>query len=345
MKQLKKAVLFIVCTFVMLCMADQDVKAELMNVPSALVWEQGYTSIDGSGDYYQYSMSLQESGKVTFTTQAEKSGLYSRFEVRDSSNKTVWQKTIKKGLNLYTVYLLAGDYTVIVNDVRASWTPSFVPSGETISEHYMNNNNQVGTATPYAIGTTVKGFFADNDDTDIYKVMVSKAGNLTVQFSNEIASMNMTIACPDENITYSEKGIPNGASSYQYFVPKGTYYISFDNKNGGNTYNGTYNFSTKLSGITTTKVKSAKNLKGGKAKVTWMKKADAAGYQVQVAVNKQFTKNKKNKEVSGQNVSNYTFTNLKKGKTYYARVRTYKLIQGKKYYSDWSAAKKFKVTK
>ena len=43
--------------------------------------------------------------------------------------------------------------------------------------------------------------------------------------------------------------------------------------------------------------------------------------------------------------ASHTFTKLKKGKNYYARVRTYKLVNGAKYHSDWSTAKKFKVKK
>ena len=109
-------------------------------------------------------------------------------------------------------------------------------------------------------------------------------------------------------------------------------------------YTGTYTFSTELSGITVTKVKSAKNLKGRKSKITWVKKSDVDGYQVQVAQNKKFTNGKKTKTITNKNTKSYTFTKLKK-KTYYARVRTYKLVDGKKIYSDWSAPKKFKVKK
>ena len=35
--------------------------------------------------------------------------------------------------------------------------------------------------------------------------------------------------------------------------------------------------------------------------------------------------------------------NLKQGKTYYVRIRTYKTVGGKKYYSEWSALMKKKM--
>lgn len=37
--------------------------------------------------------------------------------------------------------------------------------------------------------------------------------------------------------------------------------------------------------------------------------------------------------------------NLTKGKTYYVRVRAYKKVSGKTYYSAWSAAKKRAISK
>lgn len=162
-----------------------------------------------------------------------------------------------------------------------------------------------------------------------------------MKFYSEINSLNMTISCLDKDITYKEYDIPLGTSSYKYFVPKGTYYISFT-KDG---YNGTYTFSSKLSNMTKSRVSSVKNLKGKQAKVTWAKKADADGYQIQIATNKKFTKNKKTQTYSGNYINNYTFTKLKKGKTYYARVRTYKFVGGKRYYSDWSSVKKVKIAK
>ena len=40
-----------------------------------------------------------------------------------------------------------------------------------------------------------------------------------------------------------------------------------------------------------------------------------------------------------------TVTKLKKKKTYYAKVRAYKMVNGKTYYSKWSTVKKVKVRK
>ncbi len=40
-----------------------------------------------------------------------------------------------------------------------------------------------------------------------------------------------------------------------------------------------------------------------------------------------------------------TITGLKKGKTYYVRVRAYQKADGRKYYGNWSKVKKVKIKK
>ncbi len=77
--------------------------------------------------------------------------------------------------------------------------------------------------------------------------------------------------------------------------------------------------------------------KSKQLKITWKKqKTKTTGYQVQVATDKAFTKNKKSYTSSKNTVLTKTFKNLKKKKKYYVRVRTYKTVKGTKYYSSWS---------
>ncbi len=345
MKQLKKTVVLAVLAVVMTMMTSVSAKAE------DLEWGKGYSISASHGSdkvRYDYTFTLPSSGTVTIVSNCTKSAhLAQRYYILDSSDANVWcSELFDTEMKTYKKDLLAGEYTFRLRtswDTDISFTANFIPSGETVSESYMNKNNQVGTASPYTVGTTVKAHLAENDDTDIYKMTVNKAGYLTMRFSSNMTKFDMQMVSEDGETSYNESGIPLGASSYKYFVPKGTYYISFvqDYKD----YTGTYTFSTKLSGVTVTKVKAAKNLKGKKAKITWVKKSDVDGYQVQVALNKKFTKGKKAKTITNNSTNSHTFKNLKKGKTYYARVRTYKLVNGTKCYSDWSAPKIFKVKK
>ncbi len=80
-----------------------------------------------------------------------------------------------------------------------------------------------------------------------------------------------------------------------------------------------------------------------KAMKTKMSKKRITGYQVQVATNKAFTKNVKQKLVKGYKKTSVKMTGLKAKKKYFVRVRTYCSISGKVYYSKWSKAKSTKT--
>lgn len=92
-------------------------------------------------------------------------------------------------------------------------------------------------------------------------------------------------------------------------------------------------------------IKSVKNVKGRKIKITLKRKVEGAvGYQVQYALNKKFTKAKKSEDVDKWTLAK-TITGLKKGKTYFVRVRAYRLAGTKKLYGAWSSTKKIKIKK
>lgn len=87
------------------------------------------------------------------------------------------------------------------------------------------------------------------------------------------------------------------------------------------------------------KVKSAKKA----VSVEWKKVSGVKGYQVQVATDKKFKKNKKTATVKKQKTTKVTIKKLKAKKKYYVRIRTYKTVNGKKVYSAWSKVKTVKT--
>ena len=95
------------------------------------------------------------------------------------------------------------------------------------------------------------------------------------------------------------------------------------------------------------KPKSAKIKKLKSAKkaisVQWKKVSGVKGYQIQVATDKKFKKNKKIVTVKKQKTTKTTIKKLKAKKKYYVRMRTYKTLNGKKVYSSWSKIKTVKT--
>ena len=87
---------------------------------------------------------------------------------------------------------------------------------------------------------------------------------------------------------------------------------------------------------------TAKNKKKKSVVLSWKTVSGAKGYQLQYAMNKKFTKKKKSKLTAK---AKFTVKKLKKKRTYYFRVRAYKLNGKTKVYGKWSKVKKVKVKK
>ena len=112
------------------------------------------------------------------------------------------------------------------------------------------------------------------------------------------------------------------------------------------TFKGKYSGTKTLYFTIKPKATSISSLKAGSKKFTvkWKKQAtQTTGYQVQVATNKKFKKNKKTVTIKKQKTTKTTVKKLKAKKKYYVRVCTYKTVKinGKsiRIYSGWSKTK------
>lgn len=98
----------------------------------------------------------------------------------------------------------------------------------------------------------------------------------------------------------------------------------------------------------TPKATSLKKVKAGKKKmvVKWKKVGNQiSGYQIQYSANKKFKKGVKTSSVKGWQKTSKTIKKVKAKKRYYVRIRTYRKVNGKTYYSKWSAVKSAKIKK
>ncbi|MBR7060810.1 MAG: fibronectin type III domain-containing protein [Eubacterium sp.] len=182
---------------------------------------------------------------------------------------------------------------------------------------------------------------------------------------------NITSACAicgkisKKTTIYYPKKITLSTSAYTYSgkakQPKVTVTDSKGNKISSKNYTAKYskntkvgtakvtltfkgNYSGSLSKTFKINPKSTKlsKVSAGKKSFTakWSKQsAQTTGYQLQYAANKKFTKSKVTKTVSKNKTTSKKISGLKANKKYYVRIRTYKVVDGKKYYSKWSSAK------
>lgn len=152
-----------------------------------------------------------------------------------------------------------------------------------------------------------------------YRVYRSTSKNGTYTKVKDITN-NSTLSYTDSNL-YSNK-------KYYYKIK------SFKTINGQRYYgyyssiiNGETKLSTPSVKLSTPKSKSIK--------VSWNKVSGAKGYDVYSSTSKKGTYSKRTTTSN----FNYTNTGLTKGKTYYYKVRAYKIVNNKKVYSSYSPIK------
>lgn len=79
--------------------------------------------------------------------------------------------------------------------------------------------------------------------------------------------------------------------------------------------------------------------------VKWKKGKDVNGYEIQYSTSSSFKSGNKTVKVTSAKTTSKVIKKLKANKKYYVRIRTYKTVKGKKFYSDWSGKKTVKIKK
>lgn len=159
---------------------------------------------------------------------------------------------------------------------------------------------------------------------------VKTASGYQVQISSKDGKKWSTSATLKAGITnYTFKKLTAG-NNYKFRV---RFYIKTAEGNKYSPWSATLNSPTSPK-ATTVKATAAKKAFTAK----WTKVAGVTGYQVQYSTNAKFSK-VTTKNVKGAGKVLLAVKSLKGGTKYYVKVRTYKTIGGKKYFSAWSAAK------
>lgn len=220
--------------------------------------------------------------------------------------------------------------------ITVSFGSNVLKQGIDYTVTYANNKN-VGTATATITGKgkytgTVKRTFKIVKKS-VTALSYSSVGDKTYSGKDQKPSVTVRNGSvrltknKDYTITYSKnKNI-------------GTAVITIKGKG---SYTGTKKITFKILPKKTSLQKVTSGAKG-KLTASWKKISGVSGYQIQYSLNSNFKSSKTVSVKSG--ASSRTISKLTGNKTYYVRIRAYKTVGGKRYYSAWSSAKKMKVRK
>ena len=157
-----------------------------------------------------------------------------------------------------------------------------------------------------------------------------------------------------DNVQYK---IKKNSSRYKVYYKKGKSWKAIPNKslagNSGIYYTIVVNPNktktiqirkgTKTPKAGKVKISSVKTSKKGQLTVKYEKGDRVQGYQVSVSTSKKFEKKNTTTKSLKSSVSSYTFKSLKSKKTYFVKVRAYRMVNEKKVYGSWSNVSKIKV--
>ena len=152
-----------------------------------------------------------------------------------------------------------------------------------------------------------------------------------------------------EDFAGKEQVTVQGAAktSQKFYLEKGnTYYLrvrSIKTVNDSKVYSAWSNTvickTTARSKVKLTSVTAAKKA----ASLKWEKKTGISGYEIQYSTTGKFTTSKTKTVKASKTAASKKVSDLKSGKKYYFRIRTYKTVADGKSYAAWSAAKTVKV--
>ncbi len=295
----------------------------------------------------QTPLKYQEEAKTFFQEISAKYASYDNvmYEICNEPNGSTSWEEIKKYANTVIPVIRAndGDAVIIVG------TPTWSQDVDVASKSPLTYDNIMYTLHFYA--ATHKDAYRDKLRTALdngLPVMVTEYG---VSEASGAGAINTTEAkkwldlLDQNNIGYFAWSLSNKAESASLLkagTQKTSGWKAADLSKAGkwvfNQYNARSGKPVKPDKVKSLKVK---NLSGRKLKITFKKADNATGYQICYATNNKFKKSvvKKTKKTS------YTLKKLKKGKTYYVKVRAYHTKNGRNSYGAYSAVCRVKVKK
>ena len=217
------------------------------------------------------------------------------------------------------------------------------------SKEKVNNQYQTKEVVEEVTVPYYNNYYHRHDRTDVYVPDEESIVKATCTKDGHYNLVNPCKVCGDKEV-YATIKIPATGKHTAAAAKKENVVAATTKKGGsydlvvrcadcGEIISSTHKTTAKIV-VKASKINSVKNYKGKKAKITVKKAASVTGYQIQYGTKKNFKGAKSVKTKA----TTKTVSKLAK-KKYYVRVRTYKVVSGKTYYSSWSGAKTVTIKK
>lgn len=214
------------------------------------------------------------------------------------------------------------------------------------------NNVKPGTATVTVVGKgsytgsvsvsfTIKPQSAKSDNTikvsDITKNVSKKAQTVNIKAST-LGGAKLTYSSGNKSVKVNAGGKITIAKNFT-----GKEVITITAAETAKYRRTSAKITVTVRPIGTSLTKLTNNAKG-KLKIRWKRNKSVTGYMIQYSTDKNFRKSVKTANIRKNKTTSTTLSKLKKGKTYYVRIATYKKSGGK-ICSSWSKVKKIRIKK
>lgn len=248
-------------------------------------------------------------------------------------------KAIPVSLDTQYYGQFAGSYTVdsyFTNDGSFSYKTNINAGDLYLSFFAENGSEKFGNESSYSVDTYINLYDGDGNQI-LYKSIKTVNSTVYRYFANLPAGeyfINVSIAVPG-NYSFmltQNNPIPQPPQPTPPTQPTAPTQP---------TQATTTQTATKITKPKKAKIKKVKGYKKA-LEVRYAKVSGASRYQIQVATDKKFKKNKKT-VTAKKSKTKVKISKLKKKKKYYVRVRAYKSASGKKVYGAWSKIKTVKT--
>ncbi len=300
-------------------------------------------------DWYEFTLNSSAKVNVNFSfTRADSDG-YWRIHIYKYEGGSSYSELDYEFAYCYdgaftfnSLGLPAGTYYIHVNSTGSAVGKQYAitPNCTYTSNWETEFNEEYYSADPLSFGTTRYGVCTDGYDEDWYKFTLSSSDRIKVSFShskyNSDGYWRVRIYKYEGGSNYSELDYEfvycyDGTFTFNSLgLPAGTYYI-YVNSSGsaaGKQYGVTVNYSVGTPSSVKTATRNTTSLK-----LSWGRVSGATGYQLQRKTSTGYT------GVANTTANYATATGLKPGYAYEFRVRAYRKVNGKYYYSSWRTFK------